>query len=154
MTEPKQSFRYELTAKLFEQAFADLERLSGTEQRHLRIAVGRRFLQKSSRIEAAEPVEVSTSHFRADLPLTQVRDQTFANQTVEVDGKEFVDCTFDSVTFKFEGEAPFRFTTVHFEHASKLAVASDNPAIQAAIELTVAVIKLVNAPNSRGTADK
>src|SRR5262249_26016180 len=153
-TEQNQSFQYQLAAKLFEQAFADLERLSGIEQRQLRIAVGRRFLQKSSRIEAAEPVEVSTSNFWADLPLRQVRDQIFANQTVEVDGKEFVDCTFDGVTFKFEGQAPFRFTTVHFEHASKLTVASDNPAIQAAIELTVAVVKLVNTPNARGTADQ
>jgi hypothetical protein len=152
MTERNQSFQYQVTAKLFEQAFADLERLSGTEQRQLRIAVGRRFLQKSSLIEPEQPVE--ECNFWADLPLRQVRDQTFANKTLEVDGKEFVDCTFDSVTFKFEGQAPFRFTTVHFEHPSKLAVTSDNPAIQAAIELTVAVIKLVNAPNAGGTADK
>ena len=155
MTEQNQSFQYRVTAKMFERAFAELERLSGTEQRNLRIVIGRRFLQKSPPAEAAQPVEASsTSNFRSDVPLRQIRDEIFANQPVQVDGNEFVDCTFDNVTFKFEGQAPFRFTTVHFEDASKLAVTSDNPAIQAAIELTVAVMKLVNAPNARATTDK
>jgi hypothetical protein len=154
MTGENQSFQYQLTAKLFEQAFADLERLSAAEQRTLRIAVGRRFLQKAPRLEAAGQVEPSsTSTFGGDSPLKQVKDQTFANRTVQVDGNDFVDCIFDNVVFKFEGQAPFRFTTVHFEDASKLSVTSDNPAIQAAIELTLAVMKLVNAPKARGTAN-
>jgi hypothetical protein len=82
------------------------------------------------------------SNFREDFPLKQIRDQTFKNQTVQVDGNEFINCTFDNVVFKFEGQAPFRFVTDHFENGSKLGVASDNRPIQAAIELTAAIMKV------------
>jgi hypothetical protein len=82
------------------------------------------------------------SNFRDDFPLKQIRDQTFKNQTVQVDGNEFINCTFDNVVFKFEGQAPFRFVTDHFESGSKLGVASDNRPIQAAIELTAAIIRV------------
>jgi hypothetical protein len=151
MTEEKQSLQCRILAKTFERAFDDLKRLSETEQQSLLAAIGRSVLQTipQSPTDAAKPVEsVSTSNFRADFPLRQVRQQTFRNEAVQVDGIEFIDCTFDAVTFKFEGQAPFNFTTVHIENGSKLTVASDNPAIYAAIELTIAIMKLVNASPS------
>jgi hypothetical protein len=152
MTEQKQSLQYRISARTFERAFDDLTRLSETEQQSLLVEIGRRVLQNTpqSPADAAEPVElVSTSNFHADFPLKQVRQQTFRNETVQVDGIEFIDCTFDAVTFKFEGQAPFNFTTVHIENGSKLAVASGDAAIHAAIELTVAIMKLVNASTER-----
>ena len=148
MTEQKQSLQYRIIARTFERAFDDLKRLSETDQQSLLIEIGRRVLQNTPQApaETAKPGElVSTSNFRADYPLKQVRQQTFRNETVQVDGIEFIDCTFDAVAFKFEGEAPFNFTTVHIQNKSKLTVASGNLAIRAAIELTVAIMKLVNA---------
>ena len=99
------------------------------------------------RMELAGPTAnaPSASNFREDFPLKQIREQTFKNQTVQVDGNEFINCTFDNVAFKFEGQAPFRFVTAHFENGSKLSVGSDNRPIQAAIELTVAIIKAASA---------
>jgi hypothetical protein len=152
MTEQKQSLQYRIIARTFERGFDDLKRLSETEQQSLLVTIGRRVLQDTpqSPADVAQPVElVSTSNFRVDFPLKQIRQQTFRNETVEVDGINFIDCTFDAVAFKFEGQAPFNFTTVHIENGSKLTVASDNPAIHAAIELTVAIMKLVNAPAER-----
>jgi len=32
-----------------------------------------------------------------------VTDQTFKNQTVKIDGKEFINCHFDGCTFHYEG---------------------------------------------------
>jgi hypothetical protein len=90
----------------------------------------------------------SASNFRDDFPLKQVRDQTFKNQNVNVDGNEFINCTFDNVVFRFAGQAPFRFVTDHFGKGTKLGVASDNRPIQAAIELTAAILKVDSAAQS------
>lgn len=90
----------------------------------------------------------SALNFRDDFPLKQVRDQTFKNQDVNVDGNEFINCTFDNVVFRFAGQAPFRFVTDHFEKGTKLGVASDNRPIQAAIELTAGILKVDSAAQS------
>ena len=41
------------------------------------------------------------------IPLTQIRGAIFVNEKVDVDGKEFIDCTFNHVTFVYNGTAPF-----------------------------------------------
>jgi hypothetical protein len=87
----------------------------------------------------------SASNFRDDFPFTQVRDKTFKNEDVQVDGNEFINCTFDNVIFKFAGNAPFRFVTDHFGNGTKLGVGSDNRPIQAAMELTIAIMKVNGA---------
>jgi hypothetical protein len=76
------------------------------------------------------------------FPLRQIRQQTFKNQTVQLDGNEYVDCTFENVTFKFEGEAPFRFTNDHFEKGSKFSVTSDSPPVKATLELVTALMRV------------
>jgi hypothetical protein len=83
----------------------------------------------------------SVSNFREDFPLKQIRQTTFKDQTVTLDGNEYVDCTFDNVTFKFNGEAPFRLTNYHFEKNSKLGIASDNPAVKSTMQLMTALIE-------------
>jgi hypothetical protein len=35
--------------------------------------------------------------------LEHVRDKTFKNETIELDGKRFTNCTFDSCTLKYSG---------------------------------------------------
>lgn len=43
-----------------------------------------------------------------DAPLKRVYRQTFKNQTIELDGREFVESTFEHVTFAYNGTAPTR----------------------------------------------
>jgi hypothetical protein len=88
-------------------------------------------------------------NFRADFPLKQIQGKTFKDETVQVDGNAFTDCTFDNVVFKFDGKAPFTFTNDHFESHSKYAVTSDSPAIKAVIVLMSAFIKAENPNQNR-----
>jgi hypothetical protein len=84
----------------------------------------------------------SESPFRKDFPFKQIRQATFKDQTVPLDGNEYVDCTFNNVMFKFDGQAPFRLTNDHFENHSKLGITSDNPAVSSAIQLMTALVGL------------
>jgi hypothetical protein len=43
-------------------------------------------------------------------PLTIVRDRMFQGETVVLDGREFINCKFDDVTFEYNGTAPTRLT--------------------------------------------
>jgi hypothetical protein len=94
------------------------------------------------------PNTVSLANFRADFPLRQIQTKTFRNETVQIDGNEFIDCTFDNVTFQFDGTAPFRFTNDHFQGHSKYSITSNNPVIKSTIELMGAFIHLTNPPQN------
>lgn len=66
--------------------------------------------------------------------LVQVWDKTFTDETVKLDGFEYIDCTFDNVTFDYEGNSPGRITRGAFakhEPGSpmKVAVKSENPIV-------------------------
>jgi hypothetical protein len=93
----------------------------------------------------------SLSNFRADFPLQQIRGKTFTNEIVQLDGNAFIDCTFDNVRFKFNGQAPFGFTDVHFHNLTKLQVVSDNPVVETTLKLVGALMSLEkgaqNPPN-------
>jgi hypothetical protein len=84
----------------------------------------------------------AASNFQAQVPLTQIRGQTFKDQTVPLDGKEYIDCTFDNVVFAFEGKAGFQLTNVHFEKGSKFGISSDNPVVKATLQLMTVFVKL------------
>ena len=84
------------------------------------------------------------SNFRDDFPLVKIEGKTYKNETVRIDGNEFIDCTFDNVVFQFDGEAPFRFTNAHFVPGSKVIIGSTNPAITAAMGLENEISKLQN----------
>lgn len=45
-----------------------------------------------------------------DKPLEKRFRVHFKNETVLIDGLEFIDCSFENVTFKYQGTRPFRFT--------------------------------------------
>jgi len=47
--------------------------------------------------------------------LEPVRDKTFTNEQVELDGKEFDDCTFRSPTLIYRGKKPFHFRNLKIE---------------------------------------
>ena len=91
------------------------------------------------------PHTLASVNFRADFPLKQIREKTFKNETVQLDGNEFINCTFDNVIFEFDGQAPFRFTDAHFENNSKYGLRSNNPVIKSTLEIMTAFIKLETA---------
>src|SRR5271166_1841016 len=81
----------------------------------------------------------SLSNFRDDFQFKEIRGKTFKDETVQLDGNAFIDCTFDNVILRFEGEAPFRFTNDHF--TGKFSLASNNPVVKTTMELIGRFIK-------------
>jgi len=79
--------------------------------------------------------------FNYDQNLKQIRNRTFRNETVEIDGREFIDCTFDNVQFRYDGKAIPRFTNVHFKLNGTYAIASQNSAIAHAMIILDAIQK-------------
>ena len=54
-----------------------------------------------------EIVRLKTISMFPDSAMTVVVGQTYTNQVVDLDGKHFVNCLFDNVTLRFNGQAPF-----------------------------------------------
>jgi hypothetical protein len=75
-------------------------------------------------------------------------------KTVQLDGNAFTDCTFDNVTLKFDGQAPFRFTNDHFENRSKFQITSNNPVIKSTLELIGVFLKLENPAQNQFKENK
>jgi hypothetical protein len=98
---------------------------------------------------AGQSNALSLANFRPDFPLKEIREKTFKNETVQLDGNAFIDCTFDNVILKFDGQAPFRFTNDHFENRLKLGITSNNPVIKSTIELVSVFMKLENAAQNQ-----
>jgi len=94
----------------------------------------------------------SPANFREDYPLKEYRGKTYKDETVQIDGNSFIDCTFDNVTFRFDGEAPFRFTNDHFQ--GKFSLTSNNPVVKATMELLGAFIKMENAAQNQTKDNK
>jgi hypothetical protein len=63
-----------------------------------------------------------------------VRNHTFRNETVELDGKRFEDCEFENSTILFHGRAPTEIIDPTFK--GSLQIASDDPAINNFIGLS------------------
>jgi hypothetical protein len=94
----------------------------------------------------------SLTNFREDYPLKEIRGKTFKDETVQLDGNSFIDCTFDNVTFRFDGEAPFRFTNDHF--TGKFSLTSNNPVVKTTMGLVGTFIKLENASQNQSRGNK
>jgi hypothetical protein len=100
------------------------------------------------------PHTQSPANFRADFPLKQIQAKTFKNETVQLDGNDFIDCTFDNVTLKFDGQAPFRLTNDHWVSHSKFSIASDNPVIKSTLQLMDAFLKAENSAQNQPKDNK
>jgi hypothetical protein len=97
----------------------------------------------------------SLTNFREDYPLKEIRGKALQNGTVQIDGNAFIDCTFDNVTFRFDGKAPFRFTTDRFPPHSKFSITSNNLVVVATMELINGFTKLGNpAQNNQPNGNK
>jgi hypothetical protein len=94
----------------------------------------------------------SQTNFREDYPLKEIRGKTFKDETVELDGNSFIDCTFDNVSFRFDGDAPFRFTNDHF--TGKFSLTSNNPIVKTTMELIGTFMKLENASHNQSRENK
>jgi hypothetical protein len=92
------------------------------------------------------------ANFREDYPFKEYRGMTYKDEVVQIDGNNFIDCTFDNVTLRFEGEAPFRFTNDHFR--DKFSFTSNNPVVKSTIALLSTFIKMENAAQTRPNLNK
>jgi hypothetical protein len=92
---------------------------------------------------AAIQVQVETQEpFRTDdwdKPLEKQFRIKFKNETVLLDGFEFIECTFDNVTFKYQGTKPFRFTGKTSGNSRK--VTTDNKIVGQAFILAMSIAK-------------
>jgi hypothetical protein len=79
--------------------------------------------------------------------LTNVRDQTFHSEVVEVDGQRFIDCSFDNATLVVEGTAPFDFEGI--KQARNVVLQSPLPALVTMAKNVAALQHL--ADDSKGT---
>jgi hypothetical protein len=94
----------------------------------------------------------SLSNFRDDFPFKEIRGKAFKDETVELDGNAFIDCTFDNVVLRFEGDAPFRLTNDHV--TGKFSLASNNPVVKTTMELIGTFMKLENASHNPSGGNK
>jgi hypothetical protein len=89
----------------------------------------------------------SLTNFRDDYPFREYRGKTYKDEIVQIDGNSFVDCTFDNVVLRFDGQAPFRFADDHFN--GRFSFASNNPVVKATMELMGSFIKAENAAQGK-----
>jgi hypothetical protein len=75
----------------------------------------------------------AVSHW-GNIELKQEWGGHYKGETISLDGIEYVNATFDGVTFRYEGSAPTRLTNVHFvpqaSNALLFKLASHNPVVQ------------------------
>jgi hypothetical protein len=69
-------------------------------------------------------------------PLAPIVNQTYRNETVQLDGKDFTDCRFVSVTFLYNGTMPTRFTNCKIGPPGEVQFRTDNPAVSIVHEIT------------------
>ncbi len=73
-----------------------------------------------------------------DAPLIRVVGEHYKNETVELDGNQFMDCTFEDVSLRYQGERPFLVVRCTFasKHSQvNVQIFSDNPIVGQTIEL-------------------
>jgi hypothetical protein len=94
----------------------------------------------------------SLANFRDDYPFKEYRGKTYKDETVQIDGNNFIDCRFDNVIFRFDGQAPFRFANDHF--SGKFSLTTNNPVVKATMELVGTFINLENAAQGKPNRNK
>lgn len=71
-----------------------------------------------------------------DAPLEKRFRFHYKNETVDVDGFEFIECTFENVTFRYQGRRPFRF---HKTKGDSKKLTTDNPVVGTTVILLTAI---------------
>ena len=66
----------------------------------------------------------------------QVVGQHFKDETIKLDGKEFIYCSFDNVDFVYNGTAPYKIELGNtIVHRQNVRITSDNPVVSQALAL-------------------
>lgn len=78
--------------------------------------------------------------------LIQIWGKTFANQTVPLDGYEYINCDFNNVTFLYNGTAPSRLTSSRIQKGTKVALESKNAVVTQTMIIMEGFSKLGAAP--------
>jgi hypothetical protein len=65
-----------------------------------------------------------------DAATTPILNRMFTNEDVQLDGYEYVNCTFENVTFYYNGTAASRMTNITFSPNSTIRLMTKNPIIQ------------------------
>ena len=71
-------------------------------------------------------ISTSQGKWRPDIQET-IRHHTYVNESVEIDGKEFDQCSFENATLVYRGTGIFKFNKVIFKGATT-AIQTDNRA--------------------------
>jgi hypothetical protein len=67
------------------------------------------------------------TNFNADAKLIEIKNKSFLNERVLLDGHSYKDCTFTNVKFVYNGTTPTVIIRSYFKGVN--AVASDNPVV-------------------------
>ena len=103
-------------------------------------------------LEKRSGAENSLNDAWFNYPLKRVEHQRFVNETVTLDGNEYVDVTFENVTFMYNGKAPTRLNGVQFvpvkpgDLAGRLG--SDNPVVSQTLKLVTALDTAAGCPST------
>jgi hypothetical protein len=79
----------------------------------------------------------ATPHFDRAAKLELVTDKAFRNERVNIDGKEFRNCTFDDVSLVYNGHAPVMMVGDTFR--STLMITTDDPSVGSTIGILSAL---------------
>ncbi len=80
------------------------------------------------RPKVGREIKRGASFYEDDPHYTTVRNHTFRNETVELDGKRFENCAFENATILFHGRAPTEMIDPTF--TGSLQITTDDPAIK------------------------
>lgn len=75
---------------------------------------------------------------RQDYPYKVISGRSFRNETVQLDGYSYINCTFSNVTFAYDGSGPMRLESNRFEGSIKFT--GSNPATNNAMSIVVSLI--------------
>jgi hypothetical protein len=79
--------------------------------------------------------------------LQKVYKASFRNETIDIDGKEFIDCIFETVTLRYMGGD---FNIGHSIFKGSIGVASDDRSVEATIQLIAAINLAKKEVDGRG----
>ena len=103
--------------------------------RHWRSPLDTKPVDASSENKSGETETDAVSSPDWDQRLEKHFRVRFQNETVLLDGHEFIDCHFENVTFKFDGIKPFRFTGKNTGNSRK--VTTDNKIVGQTLTLAL-----------------
>lgn len=101
------------------------------------ILLARRYIGTRVDSEITDVRNLYFSENEWNKPLQMVFRRKFMNETIKVEGIEFVECEFKNVTLHYDGNRPFRFTNCRNEpdeNGMRFKMTTANPVISQMIQ--------------------